>query len=503
MKRYFDKNEGFLKRFPHCINVSSLEMDETVNWNDLKTTMFVCDLEPGKRVGNGNDDKTTGGVFGQWVPMHYTAAYIDKQQAVKYTEASAAKIASLIEAVVVSTNVSLHENTDTSETKETDSNETKIDILKLATSHSERQKLVNTMNKIYNTGYGPPEWVGEKYVAKKTFDLYAKNGFLFYDREADVAEVKKVAKEREPVNITMERYFNGELMEKAFGYRKSYYQRYYDDNEWLAPNIGVLTRSMIRIPNKTDKDKYTERQMNIYHAIGAALDHKDQPDYKVFIGQGNTDVDGLKEFYVSVFMKIFHAAASFDAPGIVMSLVGAEAFASLYPGQKGKMQTDVWIPAFKFVLEYTTRILAREKKSAMGLALMCDKKKSGKDPAYEYMTETVNANDVGLFPDFLESNEDYGKYKDWILVNAWDCHTIPGNGNEKDPTLDGRIGRISEIQYIGWGEANPALLTKNNMYKTYVPWFDHYEEEDASSTIPTKTKVAKPKKRKAIDSKKK
>jgi len=181
----------------------------------------------------------------------------------------------------------------------------------------------------------------------------------------------------------------------------------------------------------------------------------------------------------------------------------AEAFASLYPGEKGKMQTDVWIPAFEFVLEYTTRILARRKKSAMGLALMCDKNKSGKDPAYEYMTEKAKATDVGLFPDFLERNEDYKKYKDWILVNAWDCHTIPGNGNENDPTLDGRIGRISEIQYVGWGVANPELLNESNMYETYVPWFGEYEEEDASSTNTHQNQIGKAKKKKkGIHSKK-
>jgi hypothetical protein len=360
------------------------------------------------------------------------------------------------------------------------------------------------MKKIYTDGYGPPDWVGDKYVDKDHFARSAPKAKLFYDQDADVQEVKKVAKEREPVNITMNRYFNEELMQETFGYSKSYYQRYYKENGYLAPNIGVLTHSIIRIPNKTDSG-YTERQMNIYHAIGAALDHKDQPDYNVFIEQGNKpDVDGLKEFYVSVFMKIFNAAAWFNAPGIVMSLVGADAFARGYPGQKGKMQTDVWIPAFKFVLEYTTRILKREKKSAIRLALMCDKKKSENDPAYKYMTKNAKAKDVGLFPDFLESNEDYKEHKDWILVNAWDCHTIPGNGNENDPTLDGRIGRISEIQYIGWGEANPALLNEDNMYETYVPWFGEYEEEeDASSTNTHQNQSDKAKKKKkGIHSKK-
>jgi hypothetical protein len=174
VKKYFEKNDSLLKRVPFCINSGKSDEERTVNLEDLKTTMFVCDLEPGKRVGNSNSHESTGGVFGMWVPMHYTAAYIDNKSQSKYTVESADKIASLIELIEVTTDGSLHQSTDDKGPTATATNETKIDTSKLEESVDERRKLVGTMNKIYNTGFGPPEWVGDKYVAKKTFDQYAK-----------------------------------------------------------------------------------------------------------------------------------------------------------------------------------------------------------------------------------------------------------------------------------------------------------------------------------------
>jgi hypothetical protein len=474
VKKYFEDNDGLLKKFPECIEKlrDQKTQKETINLDELETTMFVCDLEPKSRVGNANDNNTTGGVFGQWVPMHYTAAYINRE---RYNETSVNEIDSLID--IVFTN---QVHTGASETIETDADETTSGISEVEESEDERRKLVNTMKKIYTQGYGPPEWVGDKYIDKDHFGKNAPKAKLFYDNGADLSDVKKVANEREPVNIAMDRFFDLKMMETEFGYRTSYYQRYYDEYKELAPNIGVLTYSLIRVPDEKDKNKYTDLQMNIYHAIGAALDSEDQPDYKFFVewtGNGVTHDRDLINFYVSVFMKILSAATYCKAKGIVMSLVGADAYASKYPGGKNKMQKNVWIPAFKFVLEYWSWWYWSDNKEKKVFALMCDPQKSQKDPAYKYMTKHLGADSVGKFPEFL--SDQYEKYKDWMIVNAWDCHAIPGNGNEKDDTLDGFIGRISEIQYLGWGEANQHLL--KTPARVYVPWYSDDKESEADS----------------------
>ena len=66
-----------------------------------------------------------------------------------------------------------------------------------------------------------------------------------------------------------------------------------------------------------------------------------------------------------------------------------------------------------------------------------------------------DAEDLGWFPNLFE---DPWVYKPKTLfVNAWDPHSVPGNGNEADESLDGRIGRITNIAVNGTPMTNPHM----------------------------------------------
>jgi hypothetical protein len=45
-------------------------------------------------------------------------------------------------------------------------------------------------------------------------------------------------------------------------------------------------------------------------------------------------------------------------------------------------------------------------------------------------------------------------------INAWDPHSIAGNGNENDKSLDGYIGANSAISLLSWPPTNPVLAKK-------------------------------------------
>jgi len=107
--------------------------------------------------------------------------------------------------------------------------------------------------------------------------------------------------------------------------------------------------------------------------------------------------------------------------------------------------------------------------------LACKHDETG--PAIDHMTDKVKANVVGLFPDFLKA----GKYDKWMIVNAWDCHTIPGNGNGRDKTLDGRIGMRSAIHYFGWGLSNPHLFKTDNMIDVNIPKYDEKKKQSSKA----------------------
>ena len=46
------------------------------------------------------------------------------------------------------------------------------------------------------------------------------------------------------------------------------------------------------------------------------------------------------------------------------------------------------------------------------------------------------------------------------VINAWDPHSGPGNGLNKDFSLDGWVGRYSAILLLGWGLFNPELFNE-------------------------------------------
>lgn len=312
-----------------------------------------------------------------------------------------------------------------------------------------RAKLVQLMNEVYEVGYGPPAWAGVSYV--DDFKAYAHKAMLFVDEGAPVDLVRRLACEREPVNIAMTPHFNKNKMKAHFGYETSLYGRHHAVTGGLAPNIGVLTRCKVEVQGKY-------QDATVYHAIGAALDNESQADYQYFMPGGKPRVAELIAFYVSVFEKIFFAARRCNAPGIVMSLVGAAAFAQLYPGTARKMQREVWIPAFRRV---------RQRHPLVKLAAMGDID----NPAGEYLMGEAKAVRAINYPGLLPA------YPDWMIVNAWDCHTLPGNGNRLDPTLDGYVGRTSAIHYFGWGFANPHLL-KNMVMVPRAAVADEDDDDD-------------------------
>lgn len=106
VKEYFKENKTVTAKFPDCIDINNKveekedEDDEdrvdTINIGDVPGTLFICDRQVGKRVGNDNEQSTTGGAFGSWVPMHYTAVMVNTEL---YSNAS--EINELIDVIYV------------------------------------------------------------------------------------------------------------------------------------------------------------------------------------------------------------------------------------------------------------------------------------------------------------------------------------------------------------------------------------------------------------------
>jgi hypothetical protein len=124
--------------------------------------------------------------------------------------------------------------------------------------------------------------------------------------------------------------------------------------------------------------------------------------------------------YVNVFECIFQCAEDQKLTNIVMSLVGNGVFSNLFPGGSDAFQKYIWVPGFKLGAKKYPWI----RVSFMGIG--------EKDPYVQnYMKEKGHI-DMGRFPDIL-SNQLFD-VDETLIVNSWDPHSFPGNGNKGDQT---------------------------------------------------------------------
>jgi hypothetical protein len=311
------------------------------------------------------------------------------------------------------------------------------------------KQLLTKLRGFYKPGYEFPKW------SIDMFDQFQQDyeKARIYTNGSSKEEAFELATYREPVNITGKQYYD----QVGFDLGVPFYGKFWGDTgrKNIASNIAVYTLSRVNMAEYpcTDPLQLHPQPVHILHCIGAALDSRDQPDYNYFYGRGRTQqeiVEDLRLFYVGVF-KIINAAIQEIRPkGLVMSLVGAESFASLYTGPSGSgaaaFQQDVWVPAFlatlkKFEASFTKDFEISFMGAAGSLAL------GQIQDRYSFIS------DLGRFPEVIKGREDH------LFINAWDPNSFVGNGNCNDNSLDGYIGRHTNSLAASWPRSNQYLTT--------------------------------------------
>lgn len=309
-----------------------------------------------------------------------------------------------------------------------------------------RTVLFNILCGIYNKQFRPPgyndnmNWAQSAYTEQQSFNKYAPAARIYTTSNKPDQIIQRLVTEREPVNIGMRRYFDSVLMMETFGYNTSYYQRYWDKTKTLGSNVGIYTLVPV-----VHEEKHLD--VHFYHAVGYAFDNDEQPDYNALLGDDtiflSIKTKILIQLYKNIFKCIFQCAVDQNLKRIVMSIIGGGAFSLLYPGGRDNFQENVWIPAFKSIVKEFPEIVI----GYMGV--------EPDMPVTGFLKSKGYVN-VGRFPGLLLNP--WFDTKTTLVVNAWDCHSFPGNGNKSDNSLDGWIGRFSPIQFFGSGLTNPYLL---------------------------------------------
>lgn len=317
-------------------------------------------------------------------------------------------------------------------------------------------------NYVYVHPFKFPRWTIE--AIYNNFDTLMKNVTVYYARREPEWLIRKLITEREPVNIEGRRLFNTNAMNRYFGWNTSFYTRFYRDNGYLAPNIAVYTPALVKIGRDPDL-----RLVHIINSIGYAFDSHLQPDYKHLLSNSSLPKEVTRVLvtrYIKVFKLIYACAADRGMDTVVMSLVGADNFASRYKpispllpargeDKRGNrelpahaFQREVWVPAFvkaeSDARQHTRRAGAKIKTVFMGAA---------GSAAFKLLPHELK-HDIGMFPDNITR---VSNLRTTLFVNSWDPMSFPGNGNGGDQSLDGFMGRSSTIALTGNGVTNPYI----------------------------------------------
>lgn len=277
----------------------------------------------------------------------------------------------------------------------------------------ERRNSAETIRSLYWEGCAFPEWIIHPTLWNKHI---FSDTCVFYHREDNIEHVKRLMLEREPCNIGMRRLYDGEALEKVFGWKYGAYGLQTDSS---MPNIAVYCNATIH----TDKKGFF--QAHVLNLIGCALDSPRQPDFIQYNSK-----EKVLNFYRDMWRLSIEAVKSLKKSKFQIYNVGGGAFSGQY---SYRFIEDIFEPSFLPLLP---------EFEAAGIQVL----------GYNAETKRFTG---GRISECL--NEESQDLENTVYVNAWDPWSLIGNGNECDNSLDGYWGRCSNMSVLGWLKTNPDM----------------------------------------------
>lgn len=295
-------------------------------------------------------------------------------------------------------------------------------------------EMIVELNETYYPEFRMPEKSIE--LAKSSYlDDFAKQTIVYYCGDYNKNIIYRIACQREPTNIGNEQLYNKQLLKKNSKkwsrrskkwsrntkineYIQSYYKTYYEKFQMLAPNISVYCYTPVFYKEQT-------RNIHLINLIALAFDNKSQVDYRCY-----KKIDDItqRNYYFFLHMQTcwnyaFNCAKTKGIKNLYFFGIGEGAFSLLLD--------DLQIDRTYF--------------------------KSSFESVYKkYHINVLNypVDESNRIPDIIFSDFSEKELKNILFVNAWDPHSICGNGNASDNSLDGYFGRSSCCGILSWPLCN-------------------------------------------------
>lgn len=290
----------------------------------------------------------------------------------------------------------------------------------------------------------------QAYSQSSDYQRHAKTAHIYYNASQLAEEdALKIIFQREPTNIAMgPDQYNEEKLQTLFNYRVGIYK---DADAKTMDGLAFKTR-----PNTAAVYSETymwdppggknKKEIACLSLPAPALDSKHQPHYAYYMGKGTLDAARYEqeiEFLFKVIEKAVrdHKDTAFEHKGIkrlILSRFGQGAFlGALLPHDRMTAQQ-----AYKKQLKI---FLDRMKELKIEIA-MSEYSNPGPD---KWLDQVV----IG---DIIKTAREGD-----LIVNAWDPHSAPGNGNDADASFDGAMGKGSGILLTQTSWLNETLRSKD------------------------------------------
>ena len=433
-----------------------LDLDDEKNWRipnllfydskklvniELENTLLVNAWDPWSLIGNGNaSDNSLDGFWGRSSNMSvlgwtFTNKYLEKEE-------SYIKISKYVRGVL-----------------------------------SEQFENAEKIRKIYTPDYKFPEWVINE---DKWNEFYFNETRVYYNEDDNDKEllnnVKLMVKEREPVNIKMNRSYNQTLLFNSFGYNVGAYSNSTKDK--LMPNIAIYCRATVKNPNK---EKYVNA--HVINLVGYAFDNENQPDYIYFKNKyTNTDntinIAGFKreliEKYRKMWMLACHAARDKGLKYLYLYDVGGVEFTTLL-NDLIKVNQDNFISEI-----FKPSFYEQESDITISPDQFC--KNNNIQIFNDDLKKNFNQTDIcNLIYNTNYRSRDY-YISNTLLVNSWNPWSLigndnyyninPSNINPSNNSLNNFWEKNSNMSVLGWTFTNKSLEMYHPYYKVLTTKFN-------------------------------
>lgn len=314
---------------------------------------------------------------------------------------------------------------------------------------------IRALFKIYEPRFSPPEWILNPDTLQKVIKCFPFTTIYFDSSDntsTTLANVKKLVAIREPTNISNRSYYSKNDLMASFGYHSSIYGSLPD-----SINIAAFTKTLFRPAGENASAGISHHQNNYYvqstdifinllNVCAPAFDSNDQPDFKYFSRNDRKDIWALQKRFALIFKMIFECALRKNMKHIMLIGFGLGAFGNAI---------DDYIAGLNMAYKkYINRLESNNIK-----LYYCDFHRQGFDTimgSIDINLEYLYVSYDSLW-DFVDNvNTKYDIYQ-VLFVNAWDPHSILGNGNFSDNSWDGHFGRRTAISVLALPQLNPCI----------------------------------------------